>query len=333
MTIRNTLDELRGSCKVEMPTCRTHPDQLAVAFCGTCNAPLCGTCVTVVPTEARCAGCRPASDRVLENRGVWLTTFLAGLLRKPWAIALLVGSVLFVLLILFLPHTLEPSRPNVPEPLRGMPIEAPYLQKTFRLGSLGDLWQARERAALATGYFRRAAIACRKHVAQEKDAYLKLQARLGVARLQAKAGDYEEAVQTYEKLLAEPNPGPTAGVAQFRLGQIYEFKLKDPKRAVAHYRAALQYSRKAESLSGAVSAVLDFHADDGAGGKSVLAIASLTDTLSDAGAAHQKITESLARLTGKPVTTKGAVVAVTPKRPAKAAPPIDNDPLIIIVEK
>ena len=333
MTIRDKLDELRASCKVEMPTCRTHPDRIAVAFCASCNAPLCQACVTVVPTEARCAGCRSASDRVLVDQGVWFATFMKVLLAKPWAIALLVGIVLFVGLMFFLPQTLEPSKPNVPEPLRGMPIEAPYLEKTFRLGSLGDLWQARGRKKTARGYYRRAEVACRKHVAQEKDRYLKLQARLGVARFQFKAGKYEEAVKTYQALLSESGLGPIEGVAQFRLGQVYEFKLKKPKHAVAHYQAALRFSKKVESLSGASSTMLNFLADDGAGGKSVLAVASLTDTLSDAGAAHQKIKESLAKLTGKPVKTDDPFAALAAKAPVqkKPAAPIDDDPLVIIM--
>jgi tetratricopeptide (TPR) repeat protein len=173
-------------------------------------------------------------------------------------------------------------------------------------------------------------VACRKHLEQEKDAYLRLQARLGIGRLQAKAGDLDAAIRTYDELIASAGTKPVAGVAHFRLGQIYEFQRKDKAKATEHYRYALQAANEKESMVGFVDAILDYHADDGAGGKRVYAIAALTDTMTSANAARAKIVQSLEALTGEKVDA--TAIGLLPKISKTEEPPevVDKDPLVII---
>lgn len=198
------------------------------------------------------------------------------------------------------------------------------------MGSIGDLYKARKKNDVAASYYLKAAEACERHMKQEKDSYLRLHVRLGIGRQRAKAGDLDAAISTLQNLIADAKNEPVVGAAHFYLGQVYEFQRKDNVKALAHYRIALGAAGGVDSFASPLDVFLDYESDHGAGGKSVYAVAALTDTITDANAARGKIVESIGNITGE---KNNVAVRPFPKtgETEKPAGPENEDPMIIIM--
>jgi len=315
---------------VRLPACTAHPDTMAVAFCNACGRPICGRCLSVVPVAVQCPACRPIGAQRLPSRTAWLVGFLGGLWRRPWAVTFAAGLLLFLAVIALMPGLLRPVPPAAPQAIRKTTLRAPYLEKTFRLASLGDLLAARGAGSAARSYYKKALAACSAHLATEKNMYLRLQVRLGVGRLQAKSGQTQVATETFRAIIREARDRPATGVAHFYLGQLLEETAPDTEVELPHYRAALEHAQREGRAARGLDTIVSFVADEGEGGKSVYAVAALTDTLVRASGAMAEIAKRIEAITGEPVPAHPVGRVPMPRAQPQELEEPGADPLRIV---
>lgn len=333
MKLDQELADIRSRLEMSLPQCSLHPDKLAGIFCARCGQPVCQSCLTITPVEPRCAKCRDIVDS-LPTRGAWLAGFMRGLLRQRWALGFAAATAAFLVLLLFLPGLLRarPPEPAIQGIIGGEPLQAPYIEKSFRLRSLGNLYLAASRTDRAQDCYRRALAACRTHLEGEKRPHVRLQVKLAVARLEDKTGDPDGAIATCREVISEAAGGQAAGVAHFYLAATYEFALKDSARALENYRAALTFaeSASADPFSG-IEKMLEYDDNKSAGGRPVYGIAGLTDTHVSASAIRGEVTEAIRRLSGKkPDDTQDKPTPETPDGEDQPPEGPEDDPLVII---
>ena len=321
------LAKLRAQWSVELPKCAGHPDRVAVAFCAGCGTPICRECVFVLPVEARCRACLSAPGKLLPSRAARLAGLAGDLLRRRWALTFLAGAALFGLLILFMPRLLQPGPPAVPQYLKELRFDAPYLEKVFRLVAIGDIAEAQGKEQYARQRYREAIRACMAYGEKADNAYSVLQVRLAVGRLSARSGATDAAIAIYEQLTSDATGQAVAGVAHYYLGLLYECERGDSARALVHYRAALRHANSEGLMAEPLNLLVDYHAGEKSGSKRAYAIAALTDTLASAAGARADIVAAIARITGKnPDGSSGTTCDRAPQHPAGA----DEDPLTVI---
>jgi tetratricopeptide (TPR) repeat protein len=266
----------------------------------------------------------------------WLAAFLLVLLCQRWVIAFLTAAFAFTLLTLFLPGLLSarPPASATPGSCSGQASRAPYLEKAFRLRTVGDLFLAANQQERAYGLYRRALAASMTHLEGETNAPLRLQVELGVALLQEKSGDADGATETLRKVISDAAGAPAAGVAHFYLGRIYEVARKDSGGALEHYEAALKYVTEISPLD-ALGKACELLTDTSGGSRTAYGIAGLTATHASASALEGDISKSIRRITGKaPDKNRDGSAPSSPAPSDNKLPEATaDDPLVIVQGK
>lgn len=333
MKLDPELADIKSRLSVSLPKCDAHRDSFAIAFCGHCGKPICESCLAVTPVEPRCEKCMPVAGQ-LPSMGAWLAGFLGSLVRQRWALSLAGATALFVVLLLFLPGLLRarPPAPPVGGGFGSTPLNAPWIEKAFRLRTAGDLYTAGNSTDKAQELYRRALAACRTHLESEKRTPVRLQVQLAMALLEMKSGSADNSVETCRKVITDSAGGPAAGVAYFYMGQAYELALKNPAKALENYRAALKYAQSANAdPTRGIEKLLEYDDDKGAGGRTLYGIAGLTATHTSAEAVHGDIVEAIRRITGKePDESEGGLLAASVIQNDEPPQAEAQDPLVIV---
>jgi len=290
------LDQQAGDWAIGPPPCAMHRDSDATGICGRCRRPVCRECIVPTLGDVRCDKCRPRWARKLPPQVSATGSFFRTVLRRPWA----VGVVLFLLVagvtLFFMPNAFKPKTPDLPDWLEDATLQAPLLKRAFRLSHAGDLFSGRRDSHRAEDYYEKAMSACAAYNHKYPDSGHRLQVELGIGRLLEKTNRPGEAEKLYQSILeAEEGDMHAAGVAHFYLAQLSESILKDPDAARSHYEQALL---AAENEDANLDRLIEFYATDRVASRDLYSVAALTDTVTSPVAVVNEIYEGLERCGG-----------------------------------
>jgi len=290
------LRELTAGLSDDIPVCVNHPDRRASVFCASCGSPLCDECVVLSPSDARCGACRPAEERLISSRYLPVWVLLKTAFFRPWALGFLITLIVFAGLIVFVPGLTSPRAPELPDWAETMTYRCPYLEKAFRMRTIGDVWRDKGEKEAADKYYLGAITASEKYLLESPPDRIREQVLLGIGRIRERMGATNEAIALYEKVFNGSDASSSArGVAAYYLACIYEKVLNDRTKALDYYKTA---SAAATSDGGFIDKFIDYHAGKQSEMRELYSIAALTDTATSASAFSMNIFEGIEKCSG-----------------------------------
>lgn len=327
--IRDELQRLAEKWAGDVPICLNHPGREAVAFCNCCCKPVCGSCLVPMPAEVRCLSCRSIAERFLPSYLLFIFSFLRTVLLRRWALSFVVTTAVFLGVIIFMPELIRPKPPPLPAWAADMKLQAPYLEKTFRLNKEGEMFKEAGYAESAAGCFRRAVTACEDYLSQVDGGIYRFQVLLGIGRLHEKLGDMDEAVTVYRSIINGSDKDIQAvGVAHYYLAGIYEREHENKNKALEHYRKALKYSRRDGDFIDKLTA---YHGGDQRRIRERYSVAALTDTVTSPSAVHRDIADGIERCTEGGTDSGKARASTGPSGKTDQSLPVEEESLEIIL--
>lgn len=298
--------------------CFSHTGEAAVAVCDRCRRLVCEDCLVPLPDRVRCVRCRPAADRWLPLSWVPAVTFLRASLGRRWAVGSLLAVLFFALVLILMPGVVRPRPPEMPGWMEQVTFRAPDLQQAYRLTEVGDLFARKGRGGEAGTYYQEAHAACLRFLDSAPGSDVERQVRLGIGQLQQKQGQFDEALDTYARVLDDPDsPEGLRGIAHYYIGTVHESTGATPAVALQHFDAALPLS--GADFHGILDKLVAFYALDRKEGKDLYTVASLTHTVTSAASLRGLILEGQERCRARMGPTGGATeTEPPPNRPREA---------------